>query len=395
MKEWINWSGSLRFVPARCLEPANEQELATIIRSIYHEGKRFRLAAAGHSSSALVETNETLINLKKMKGLVAHAGDTATFYAGTTVEEANEALEKVGLALFNTGDVDVQTLAGAISTGTHGSGKTLQNLASVLHGARLVNYRGDISEYSEDTDPEAMRAMRVSLGGLGVFSTITVKVVPLFSLRRLELCTDTDTCMQHLDNLAANNRNLDFYWYPRNDGVKIRILNEPGKGMTHFSFKHRIACDETDVVGKILPRTRDLKFEEMEYSLEEDAGPACFEAVRKRVKERHRKNVAWRVLYRFIAEDDFFLSPHSGRPGVSISLHHNAGLPFKEYFNDIEPIFRDFGGRPHWAKKHNMTVEHLRGLYPMWEQYHAVRHRFDPEKRMVNKHLQHILFQND
>jgi FAD/FMN-containing dehydrogenase len=237
--------------------------------------------------------------------------------------------------------------------------------------------------------------MRVSLGVLGIFTEITVKVVPLFQLRRIEICTDTDTCLAHFDSLSKANRNADFYWYPRSDETKIRILNEPGTGTSQFHFAHTRIEDEQDEVGKILPKKRELKFDEMEYALPEENGIECFREIRKRVKERHRKNVAWRILYRCIAKDDSYLSPHYGRNSVSISLHHNAGLPFEEYFNDIEPIFQKYGGRPHWAKKHNMTADQLRPLYPEWETFHAIRREMDPENFFMNEYLQKTLLQND
>jgi FAD/FMN-containing dehydrogenase len=391
MKEWVNWSGSLRFKPEKFLQPKDDKQLADIIRQSRAEQKNVRLAAAGHSSSPLVETRDTLVNLDNFKGLVRYDEKTATLKAGMTVHESNMALQKVGLALFNTGDVDVQTLAGAIATGTHGSGKTLQNLASILVGAKLTDYAGEVKEFTEEKDPEVMRALRVSLGSMGIMTEITVKVKPLFRLRRIEICTDTPTCLSTFDDLARENRNVDFYWYPRSDETKIRILNEPGKGTTAFGFVHKRIEDEEGNVGEILPKKRELRFDEMEYALPAEAGLECFREIRKRIKDVHRKTVAWRVLYRSIAKDDNYISPHYGRESVSISLHHNAGMPFHEYFNDIEPIFRQYAGRPHWAKKHNMDSASLRSLYPEWERFHDIRKKLDPENLFMNDHLRKIL----
>jgi FAD/FMN-containing dehydrogenase len=395
MKEWTNWSGSLRFQPKDYVKPADEGELADIARKCYTSGKPFRLAAAGHSSTPLVKSTQTLINLENFKGIVRHDNHTATLRAGMTVHESNIALQKLGLALFNTGDVDVQTLAGAIATGTHGSGRKLQNLASILTGVKMVNYKGELLEFNDRDDPEIMKAARVSLGTLGIFSEITVKVVPLFKLRRIEICTDTDTCLYHFNDLANENRNVDFYWYPRSDEAKIRIHNEPGSGTSHFDFRHRRVEDVEDYVGLVLPKKRELKFDEMEYALPQETGLHCFREIRKRIKERHRKEVAWRVLYRRIASDDNYISPHQGRESVSISLHHNAGLPFDDYFNDIEPIFQFYGGRPHWAKKHNMTAEKLAPLYPGWSAFHGIRKKLDPGNFLLNEYLQKLLIQND
>lgn len=392
MHEWVNWSGSLKFRPREFLKPENEDDLREIIRQTHAAGTKVRLAAAGHSSSPLVETPQTLIHLHHFKGIVRHdaAQQTATIRSGMTVHETNTALQKLNLALFNTGDVDVQTLAGAIATGTHGSGRRLQNLSSLLQEVRMIDYSGEVKVFSQHHHPDIMRAMRVSLGAFGVFSEITIRVVPLFKLRRLELCTEADVCLHNFDQLAAENRNVDFYWYPRSDETKIRILNEPGNGTRTFPFRFNCKDGEAGWVGDILPRQRTLKFEEMEYALPAESGLRCFEEVRKRIKDRHRKTVAWRVLVRAIAADDSYLSPHYKRDSISISLHHNAGLPFKDFFADIEPIFIDHGGRPHWAKKHNLTAHRLRALYPEWDTFHKIRKSLDPEAFFMNRYLEEI-----
>jgi FAD/FMN-containing dehydrogenase len=389
MKNWSNWSGSLVFNAREYYEPESEDELMEIFRSTQSKNRKLRLAAAGHSSSPLVETPDVLVHLGKMKALISMDRDkrTATFQAGIKVQEANHELQKLGFALFNTGDVDVQTLAGAIATGTHGSGKRLQNLASMLKGCRMITSSGEVASFTDQADFDLMRALRVSLGALGLFTAITVDIVPLFKLHRREFFTSTDECVQHFDMLCAENRNADFYWYPRRDDVKIRLLNEPGQGSETIPVRRFCEEQEEGLVGEILPRKRELRFDEMEYALDREAGMACFEQVRKRVKARHRKEVAWRVLYRVIAEDTNYLSPHNGRDSVSISLHHNAGLPFERYFRDIEPIFIDHGGRPHWAKKHNLSASALRGLYADWNVFHSIRKQLDPEGYFMNDHL--------
>lgn len=393
MNEWTNWSGSLKFKPAAILQPHHEEELAAMVQQAHARGVKVRVAGAGHSSSPLVKTNETLFRLDRFKGIVSvdHQAQTATLRTGMTVHEANSALQEINLALFNTGDVDVQMLAGAIATGTHGSGRQLQNLSSMLTGVRLINNKGEIESYTEMEHPERMKALRVSLGSLGIFTEITVKVLPVFELKRMEFFTDVDTCMAEFDRVADNNRNTDFYWYPRSDETKIRVLNEPGKGSTVFDFNTYCLKSEQGLVGEILPRHRELKFEEMEYALPREAGLACFREVRKRIKDRHRKEVAWRVLYRVIAADDSYLSPHEGRESVSISLHHHAGLPFEAFFNDIEPIFVHHDGRPHWGKKHNLTATNIKTRYPHWNDFLRIRKLMDAEGMFLNEHLKTLL----
>jgi FAD/FMN-containing dehydrogenase len=392
MNEWINWSGSLRFTPREFLTPQTEDELCEIIKRSSNNRSNIRVAGAGHSSSRLVETSQTLVRLDHFKGIVRYNKEKglATLKTGMTVHEANMELQKVGLALFNTGDIDKQMLAGAISTGTHGTGKKLKNLSSMLHGVRMIMADGTIKQFFEEDDTELMKAFRVSLGTLGVFTEITVKVLPLFKLRRMEIFTGVDECLRYFDQLADENRNVDFYWYPRSDEIKIRLLYEPEQGTRSFPFKFVCTEEVEGWAGDVLPKHRELKFDEMEYSLPAEAGLECFQQIREGIKQKHRKEIAWRVLYRTIAADENYLSPQYKRDTVSISLHHNAGLPFKQYFDDIEPVFRDYGGRPHWGKKHNLQSLELGKLYPEWKKFQELRKLFDPEEIFMNKYLQQL-----
>jgi FAD/FMN-containing dehydrogenase len=392
MAEWSNWSGSLTFEPARIYHLKTEDEIVNLVRRCRAENRTIRVAGSGHSSSALVQTDDTIISLKYFKGITSIDRDamTATLKTGMTVEETNKALEREGYALFNTGDVDVQYLAGAISTGTHGTGRRLQNLSAMLVGVRLVTANGEIVEYHCKHHPEMIKAFRVSLGALGIITEITVKILPLFRLKRREVFASMGDCFRYFDQLAEENRNVDFYWYPRRDEVKIRILNEPDKGSMKLPFPHVVHRHEKDVVGEVLPRERDLRFDETEFAFDAETAWECFRLVRKRIKEKHRRTVAWRTLFRTIARDDAFLSPHFGRDSVTISLHHNAGLPYKDYFNDIEAIFKDFDGRPHWGKKHNLKGKSLKRLYPDWDRFHQIRNQMDPEEVFLNEYLRKL-----
>jgi FAD/FMN-containing dehydrogenase len=307
-----------------------------------------------------------------------------------TIHDAGKAFLEVGLATHNTGDVDVQTVAGAIGTGTHGTGRKLQNLSTMLIGARMVNGTGEIVEYSLEQHPEIIRALRVSLGALGIFTEIRLRLVPAFQLRRREWCTHIDDCMANLDQLIAENHNFDFYWYPRSDEAKLRTLNPPGAGSNSLLFA-QVQKESTAWSNEVLPRRRELKFEEMEYALDSAAGPECFQEVRRRVKAKWRKIVGWRVLYRTIAGDDAYLSPFYGRDSVTISIHQNVGLPFWEYFADIEPIFRAYGGRPHWGKKHTLKATDLRPLYPMWDRFLELQQRMDPHGVFLNGYLRELI----
>jgi FAD/FMN-containing dehydrogenase len=391
---WSNWSGSLKFTPGEFKKPVSEEELSEVVHHALKKEQKIRAVGAGHSSSPLVVNKDLVVSLEHFKKVERVDLDQSTAWVGTglTVKEGGSKLLEQNLSFHNTGDVDIQYVAGAISTGTHGTGIKLKNLSSMLTGCRMICSDGEIREFTEEKDGrEFFDAMRVSLGSMGIMTSMRLKLLPAFKLERKEWCTHTENCLDNLEDLIQENRNFDFYWYPRNDEVKLRIMNEPGKGTQKISYAYCVE-ERSGWAIDVLPKERDLKFDEMEYALPVEAGPSCFMEVRKRVKEKFRKNVAWRVLYRTIAADEFYISPCSGRDTVTISLHQNAGFPIMEYFRDIEPVFRDFGGRPHWGKKHTLQSNEISSLYPRWNDFMDVRQQMDPEGVFLNEHLKKQIF---
>lgn len=386
--QWENWSGSLRFEPDALEAPRDEESVRRIIVRAAESRGCVRAVGAGHSSSPLVATQGRLISLEHLNDLESHdtARKTATIGAGMTLSRAGAALFDVGLAMHNLGDIDEQTVTGAIATGTHGSGGTLQNLATMLVGGRVIDGTGRTFDFDFETDPQLVRAARCSLGLLGVFVSIRLQLVEPYRLDRKESWARTDAVLAALSELIDRNRNFDFYWYPRSDGAKVRTMNENGQA----GFMLPEAKLDEATAGwshEVLSKTRTLKFDEIEYAMPRAAGPACFQALRERIKTRHRKHVAWRVLYRTVAKDDAFLSPAHGRDTVTISVHHNAGLPYDEFFADMESIFRAHEGRPHWGKKHTATRAEIEAAYPDVERFCAIRKRFDPNGVFTNTHL--------
>jgi FAD/FMN-containing dehydrogenase len=391
---WSNWSGSLKFTPGQLLEPSSEEELSGIVSRAIQDNHRIRLVGAGHSSSPLVHTKDILISLSQFKQVdrVDKDNSTAWIGSGFTVKEGGSRLLEHDLSFHNTGDVDIQCVAGAISTGTHGTGIKLQTLSSMLIGCRMVAADGSIREYTEEKDgKDFFDAMRISLGCFGLMTSMKLQLMPAFKLHRTEWCTHTHQALEHLDELIAENRNFDFYWYPRSDLIKLRTLNEPGKGMQNIAYATKVK-EETGWAIDVLPRERQLKFDEIEYALPAEAGPSCFKEVRNIIRQKFRKTVAWRVLYRTIAADNFYISPFYGRDSVTISLHQNAGIPFLDYFRAIEPVFKDFGGRPHWGKKHFIQSDEVRKQYPRLDDFLGIRKKMDPQGIFLNDHLKTQLF---
>jgi FAD/FMN-containing dehydrogenase len=390
MNEVSNWSGSIRFTPAQFQRPTSAEGVAALLRKARRQGGKIRTMGSGHSSSLLFETRDVLVSLERMSGLVDVdvASRQATLQAGTTLETAGRLLHEHGLALPNLGDIDQQTLAGVIATGTHGTGRHLQNLATMLVGGRFVNAEGELTSFSTD-DPELLNSFRVSLGVLGILTEVSLQLVDSHELFRKEWCSQIDDCLPHIDELIEKNRCFDFYWYPRSDRVKLRTMNTLDAPAS-LPYATRVERD-ADWNHRVIAQRRELKFEETEFAIPAEAGIECFLKIRDRVKQRHRKNVGWRILYRTVAADSAFLSPAQGRETVTISVLQNASLPSEEYFRDVERIFCDHGGRPHWGKKHNLTAQSLRPLYPRWDDFASVRKRLDPEELFLTPPLRKLL----
>lgn len=377
--EFINWSGSLRFIPGWQVWPATEEAVCIYVRDAAVRSRKIRVVGSGHSSSALVQTPDILMSMRDHRGLIDYdlQASQATIGAGTVLHDLGPVLHDIGLGMQNLGDVDTQTIAGVISTGTHGSGRKLQNISATLVGVRLVTGAGEVVEWSAEEHADLIDAARVSMGLLGIFTALRLQLEPTFRLRRREYSARTDDCLTHLDELADAHRNFDFYWYPRRDEVKLRTLNPPEEPPPALPFA-RCIKDEEGFSHEIIARERELKFEELEYFVPAAAGPACFREVRRRILEHHRRHVGWRVLYRLIASDPGFLSPVHGRDSVAISVHQNASLPYQDYFDDIESILRAHDGRPHWGKKHSLQGCALASLYPRWTDFMKLRRELDP-----------------
>ncbi|CAN5609186.1 D-arabinono-1,4-lactone oxidase [soil metagenome] len=390
-REWENWSGSIKFIPEKIEKPTSEAEVRDLVLKAKDELKDVKIVGAGHSSVPLVKTDKILFSLENFKGLVDYNSEKkqVKLKPGTNIEEAGKILMHLRMCMHNTGDVDFQQLGGAFGTGTHGSGKYLQNLSGMMIGCRLVDGMGKIREFNHESHPEMLKALRVGLGSLGIFTELTIQAEPAEQMSRMEFCTHIETCLEHLDELSEQNRMFDFYWHPRNDEAQIRICNPVGEGTKEMSFAKKLK-EKEGWMYEILPNKRMIKYEEMEYAIPAEAGPECFREVRKRVKERHRHYVGWRVLYRTIAADDAYLSPFYNQESVTIALLQNNELEYKKYFDDMEPIFRDYGGRPHWGKKHNLKAHDLKTLYPEWDKFLDAKKLLDPDGIFLNDYLKEI-----
>lgn len=386
---WTNWSGGVVAEVRSLAAPRTEAELQDVVRGAARDGLSVRVAGTGHSFTPVVATDGVIVSLDEMQGLVSADPSTgfATLLGGTKLHHGTHLLWEQGLGLANQGDVDVQSVAGAIGTGTHGTGPSYGNIPSRLAGVRLVTANGEVRELNRDRHPEEMRAMRVSLGMLGITAEATLHCLPRYALYERRWRKPSDECLEELAANIAANDHYEFFWYPTTDETESKTLNpttevpaseEPppleGPG-ERVGWSHRI-----------YPSERTLKFNEMEYSVPAEQGEACFREIRE-VMRREFPKWAWPVEYRTLAADDAFLSPAYQRPTVTISVHQDARRTYETEFRACEAVFKKYEGRPHWGKVHWRTRHELAGLYPEWERFIDMRRQLDPEGRFLSPYL--------
>ncbi len=388
LQTWSNWSGRVHCEPRDVVQPASERAIADAVRDAAAAGRSVRVAGSGHSFTPLVATGGTLRSLDDWHGLdeIDATHCRATIRAGSKIASLGEPLRVHGMGLANQGDVDVQAIAGALSTGTHGTGATLGSLSSQIRALRIVTASGEIAKCDAEHDPDLLEAARVSLGSLGVMSDATLQLVPAYRLHEREWKVGIEECLAELADRVARHRHFEFFWYPHRDYAEMKTL-DPTNAEPDAMEHHK--GERIDWSDRIFPSVRDLRFNEMEYSVPAASGPACFAAVRARMQTRHA-DVLWPVEYRTVAADPGWLSPMHGRDTVAISIHQDAKLPCDEFFADVESVFREHGGRPHWGKIHNLRARDLAPLYPMWERFLDVRKRLDPRGVFLNDHLREL-----
>ena len=385
-EQWANWSGDVSCAPALIATPGSEHDVVRIVESARRSGHKVRVAGTGHSSMPLAPIDGgVLVSLDRMQGVLGVDPEnlTARIRAGSKLWSIGDPLLVAGVGMINMGDIDRQAIAGAMGTGTHGTGRTLRNISASVTGVRLVNGLGEIVELDESRNAPELRAARVSLGALGILTEVRLKVMPKYRLHERVWRIPIDECMAGLDSYIADNRHFEFFWLPKGDLAEMKTLNPTDAG------PETVAGKEGERIGwspHIIPSIRDVKFHEMEYAVPAEAGPACFQQVRERMRSRFPE-VAWPVEYRTVAPDDACLSPHSGRDTVTISIHEDARRSYDWMF-DIESIFREHGGRPHWGKINTQGRDELQSRYPDWDTFVDIRHRMDPDEVFLNPYLE-------
>lgn len=414
LAEWQNWSGSVKAAPAAIAYPKTEAELSALVGA----AQKVRVVGAGHSFMPLCETNGTLVSLADLDGDVEIDAVTNRVWApaGWSLAHLTSVLWSKGYSLINQGDVNPQSLAGAISTGTHGTGAALGSLSAAARAFRLVLADGRTVNCSPEEAPALFEAQRLSLGLMGVVTQIQIDVLPAYHLEERLLSMSLDEVEQRWDELAATNRHAEFFVFPYGDYAIVKTLNPaPAEGelkiltdtedadfrrvcelcaaqpmltaslqrtLVRPGLKHR----RVGPAYQIFPSERTIRFEEMEYELPRANGWAALREVIALIRT-HGLPIAFPFEFRLTAGDDIWLSPFNRGDGASVSMHQYAKMPWRDHFLEAEKIFRAHGGRPHWAKRHTLTFRDVQDLYPKTQSFIDVRNKVDPSGKFLNAHL--------
>ncbi|HVS29028.1 MAG TPA: D-arabinono-1,4-lactone oxidase [Solirubrobacteraceae bacterium] len=426
---WRNWAGDQRCEPASIERPRSTSEVVAAVESAASKGLRVRACGGGHSFSDLVPTEGVLLDLRLMDRVldVDCAGGLARVEAGITIAELSEQLAPHGLALENLGDINVQSIAGAIATATHGTGARLGNISSQVAGVQLVAGDGSVVECPAGADPDVLRAARVSLGALGVLTEVTLRCVPAFTLHGVDRPAPLDETLERLAELVDSNEHFEFFSFPHSDVALTRTNNrtdrEPRRRGAARSWAEDIllengvfgvlsragrlapgripqlnrlvtglasARSRVDRSDRIFSSPRRVRFTEMEWAIPRaavaDAVRGVFELI-----DRRELQVNFPIEVRFVAGDDALLSPAAGRDTGYVAVHMYRGMPWRAYFEQVEALMVELDGRPHWGKRHFQTAETLRPRYPDWDRFQAVRARLDPDGRFTNDAIERVL----
>ncbi|MFE0646385.1 D-arabinono-1,4-lactone oxidase [Streptomyces sp. NPDC058877] len=427
---WRNWAGNEEARPRRVLRPASTEEVAAAVKDAVRSGLRVKAVGAGHSFSAVAVAPDAQLRPDRLDGVSSIDPRTGlvTVEAGMPLWKLNPLLAAQGLAMENLGDIDRQTVSGAISTGTHGSGAGFGGIATQVRALELVLADGSVTTCSADEHPELFAAARVGLGALGVITRVTLQCVPLFALHAHDAAMPVEDVLAGIDGFAADNDHFEFFWFPHSGtaltrrfrrlpatvplkpiGAFARRLDETVSGLgfeglnrigtrfpglvppiTRFAARAMSSREWTDLSHRVFASVRDVRFHEGEFAVpREHAGEALREL--KRWIDAHQEKVSFPLEVRFAAADDIWLSTAQGRDTCYIAFHQYHRMPYRRYFRACQDILGSYGGRPHWGKMHDFDAADLRPRYPHFDDFVALRDALDPTGVFTNPYLDRVL----
>ena len=428
MARWSNWAGEQSCEPAAIAAPGTLGELSELVAGATAAGRRVRVSASGHSFTGCALTDEVMIRLDRLTRPLDFDPASGQFRVegGVVLGDLNRLLDERGVAFENLGDIDKQTVAGSISTGTHGTGERFQNVSAQIAAIELVSADGSIVTVDE-SEPDLLRAARVAIGALGVVYSVTVRTVPAYTLNRVDSPRPLAETLDRIDALSAAADHFEFYVFPHTDvalcresrrtdeppaprhparvyarevvlenwvgqlfALAIRRFPSRAPQLARIVSRNVGRSTKVDASYRVFASERHIKFTEMEYAVPRAAGPEMVERVLA-LAERPELAVAYPVEVRFVAGDDAFLSPAHERDTCYIAVHQDRALDWCTYFRGVEAIAREYGGRPHWGKRHFRTAAELEPLYPRWAEFQAARARLDPAGTFSNDYTDRVL----
>lgn len=425
---WHNWTGDQRCKPAEVVRPRDHDELAAAVVATAQAGRTVSVAGAGHSFTEAALTDGTMVDVAALNGVIdADSGSgLIKVGAGTVLADLNEQLHRLGLAMENLGDIDRQTIAGAISTGTHGTGAKLRNISAQVEAVELVTADGGV-RVLDSSEPDLLRAARVGIGALGAISAVTLRCVPAFTLLRTDTPQPREEVLNSFDERAEANDHFELFTFPYADSALVlernRVEGPPrprGRLATYLNdiVLENWALEALSAAGRLAPKAiprlsrlaaalasggktvdrsdrvfaseRRVRFTEMEYGVPREHGPEAARRVIEWVRA-NRYPVFFPIEMRVAAGDDALLSPSHDRDTAYIAVHQYRGMKWRPYFEAVEEIMRDYGGRPHWGKRHFQTAETLAPLYPEWARFQTARDGLDPSRVFANEYATRVL----
>jgi FAD-linked oxidoreductase len=428
---WTNWARTERALPVRVERPDSVGAVQRLVRAAAGAGLPIKAVGAGHSFTGIAVAPGVLLELDDLSGLVLvdRERSRVTLRAGTRLHDIPRLLEPFGLAMPNLGDIDRQSVAGAISTGTHGTGSAFGGIATQVVGVTMVTADGELLTSDAEQEPELLPALALGLGALGILVEVTLQCVPAFVLHAVERPEPLDELLPELLDRAAAVDHFEFYWFPHTATALTKANHRlPGDAPTRplrpvakwvddtllANGVYRVLCNTGVVAPAIVPRvnrladrlvgdreftdrstrvfttSRTVRFVEMEYAVPLEHLPTAFARIRALIEER-----GWRISFpievRVAAADELWLSTASGRATGYVAVHRFFREDPGEYFRAVEAIMIELGGRPHWGKLHGRDASSLRGVYPRFDEFVRLRDRLDPGRLFGNRYLARVL----